>query len=116
MVDCSGEGVLFIEAEADVTLDQFGDPLPLPLPCMEELPYDVPGSGGILNSPLVLIQVTRLLCGGFIFAVRLNHAMSDGAGLVQFLSGLGEIARGATYSAIWFIWKNRNSCELVLDK
>ncbi|KAJ0872664.1 putative 13-hydroxylupanine O-tigloyltransferase [Helianthus annuus] len=24
MVDCSGEGVLFIEAEADVTLEQFG--------------------------------------------------------------------------------------------
>ncbi|KAF5783918.1 putative benzyl alcohol O-benzoyltransferase [Helianthus annuus] len=37
MADCSGEGVLFIEAEADVTLDQFGDPLPLPLPYMEEL-------------------------------------------------------------------------------
>ncbi|XVF42788.1 hypothetical protein PTKIN_Ptkin01aG0393100 [Pterospermum kingtungense] len=27
MVDCTGEGVLFIEADADVTLDQFGDPL-----------------------------------------------------------------------------------------
>ncbi|KAI3743409.1 hypothetical protein L1987_61118 [Smallanthus sonchifolius] len=25
-VDCSGEGVLFIEAEADVTLEQFGVP------------------------------------------------------------------------------------------
>ncbi|KAM7489534.1 hypothetical protein LguiB_027018 [Lonicera macranthoides] len=27
-----------------------------PFPCMEELFYDVPGSDGILNSPLLLIQ------------------------------------------------------------
>ncbi|KAI3743374.1 hypothetical protein L1987_61081 [Smallanthus sonchifolius] len=56
IVDCSGEGVLFIEAEADVTLDQFGDPLQPPFPCMEELLYEVPGSDGILDSPLLLIQ------------------------------------------------------------
>ena len=29
MVDCSGEGVVFIEADADVTLEQFGDELQL---------------------------------------------------------------------------------------
>ncbi|MFS7989995.1 putative benzyl alcohol O-benzoyltransferase [Helianthus anomalus] len=57
MVDCSGEGVLFIEAEADVTVDQFGDPLGPPFPCMEELLYDVPGTGGIVGSPVLLIQV-----------------------------------------------------------
>ncbi|KAJ0735823.1 putative benzyl alcohol O-benzoyltransferase [Helianthus annuus] len=111
MVYCSGEGMLFIEAEADATLDQFGDPLPLPLPCMEELLYDVPGSSGILNSPLLLIQVTRLLCGGFIFAVRLNHSMSDGAGLVQFLSGLGEIARGATSPSTLPVWQRELICS-----
>ncbi|GJV62649.1 benzyl alcohol O-benzoyltransferase-like protein [Tanacetum coccineum] len=57
MVNCSGDGVLFIEAEADVTLKQFGDALYPPFPCMEELLYDVPGSSGILDSPLLLIQV-----------------------------------------------------------
>ncbi|KAJ0511522.1 putative benzyl alcohol O-benzoyltransferase [Helianthus annuus] len=57
MVDCSGEGVLFIEAEADVTLKQFGVELQPPFPCREELLYDVPGSSGILDSPLLLIQV-----------------------------------------------------------
>ncbi|PWA70548.1 Chloramphenicol acetyltransferase-like domain-containing protein [Artemisia annua] len=57
MVDCSGQGVLFIEAEADVMLKQFGDALQPPFPCMDELLYDVPGSSGILDSPLLLIQV-----------------------------------------------------------
>nr|GEY60418.1 benzyl alcohol O-benzoyltransferase-like [Tanacetum cinerariifolium] len=105
MVDCTGEGVLFIEAEADVTLNQFGDALQPPFPCMDELLYDVPGSDGILDSPLILIQVTRLSCGGFIFAIRLNHTMSDAAGLVQFLMALGEIAKGASTPSTLPVWR-----------
>lgn len=57
MVDCTGEGVLFIEADADVTLDRFGDALQPPFPCLDQLLYDVPGSGGVLDCPLLLIQV-----------------------------------------------------------
>jgi hypothetical protein len=48
---------LFIEADADVTLEQFGDALQPPFPCLEELIFDVPGSSGVLNCPLLLIQV-----------------------------------------------------------
>lgn len=61
LVECTGEGVLFIEADADVTLQQFGDDLLPPFPCLEELLFDVPGSQGILNCPLLLIQVHLLL-------------------------------------------------------
>lgn len=57
IVECTGEGVLFIEADADVALQEFGDSLQPPFPCLEELLYDVPGSSGVLNSPLLLIQV-----------------------------------------------------------
>lgn len=58
MVDCTGEGVMFIEANADVSLVEFGEtPLP-PFPCFEELLYDVPGSEQVLDSPLLLIQVS----------------------------------------------------------
>ncbi|GJV62647.1 benzyl alcohol O-benzoyltransferase-like protein [Tanacetum coccineum] len=62
MVDCMGEGVLFIEAEADVTLKQFGQGLQPPFPCMKERFYDVPGSSGILDTPLLLIQLKEK-CG-----------------------------------------------------
>jgi benzyl alcohol O-benzoyltransferase len=55
-VDCTGEGVLFIEAEADVRLDHFGDELQPPFPCLEELIFDVPGSSEVLGSPLLLFQ------------------------------------------------------------
>ncbi|XP_028800758.1 benzyl alcohol O-benzoyltransferase-like [Neltuma alba] len=37
MVECNGEGVMFTEADADVTLQQFGDDLQSPFPCFEDL-------------------------------------------------------------------------------
>ncbi|KAL0285750.1 UNVERIFIED_CONTAM: Benzyl alcohol O-benzoyltransferase [Sesamum angustifolium] len=57
VVECTGEGVLFIEADADVRLQQFGDAIHPPFPGLEELLYDVPGSDGVVNCPLLLIQV-----------------------------------------------------------
>ncbi|XVE90363.1 hypothetical protein DITRI_Ditri20bG0071600 [Diplodiscus trichospermus] len=95
MVDCTGEGVLFVEADADVTLEEFGDAIYPPFSCFEELLYEVPGSNDLLNCPLLQIQVTRLKCGGFIFAHRFNHTMSDAVGFIQFMSAMGEMARGA---------------------
>ncbi|KAK6127440.1 hypothetical protein DH2020_038829 [Rehmannia glutinosa] len=105
VVECTGEGVIFIEADADVALRQFGGTLQPPFPGLEELLYDVPGSGGVVDCPLLLIQVTRLKCGGFIFALRLNHTMSDAAGLVQFMSAVGEFARGAKSPTIPPVWE-----------
>ncbi|CAH9054390.1 unnamed protein product, partial [Cuscuta epithymum] len=105
MVDCTGEGIVFIEGDADVTLSDFGDALQPPFPCVEELLYDVPGSGDVLNSPLLLIQVTRLRCGGYIFALRLNHTMTDASGLVQFMTAIAEIARGAPAPSALPIWQ-----------
>ncbi|GLT95448.1 hypothetical protein SLE2022_131290 [Rubroshorea leprosula] len=105
IVDCTGEGIMFIEADADVTLDQFGDALYPPFPCFEELLYDVPGSSGVLNCPLLLIQVTRLKCGGFIFALRFNHTMSDAYGLVQFLTAVNEITHGESVPSVMPIWE-----------
>ncbi|KAG8373518.1 hypothetical protein BUALT_Bualt11G0032500 [Buddleja alternifolia] len=122
VVECTGDGVMFIEADADVKLQQFGDALQPPFPCLEELLYDVPGSGEVTSCPLLLIQVyiyiyicinwiiyvdmvTRLKCGGFIFALRLNHTMSDAAGLVQFMSAVGEIACGSEAPSVPPVWQ-----------
>ncbi|KAL6997573.1 Acyltransferase [Sarracenia purpurea var. burkii] len=58
MVDCSSEGVVFVEAEADVRLEELGNTILPPCPYWEELLYDVPSSKGIVGCPLILIQVT----------------------------------------------------------
>ncbi|KAL5713310.1 hypothetical protein ACHQM5_015396 [Ranunculus cassubicifolius] len=103
-VECTGEGVMFVEAVADIRLEQFGDSLHPPFPGIEELLYDVPGSSGVTDCPLLLIQLTRLNCGGFIFALRLNHTIIDAAGLAQFMQAIGEIARGASTPSVEPIW------------
>ncbi|KAG6650359.1 benzyl alcohol O-benzoyltransferase-like [Carya illinoinensis] len=105
VVECTGEGAVFIEADADVTLEQFGDALRPPFPCLEELLFELPGSGRILHCPLLLIQVTRLKCGGFIFGLRFNHTMCDAAGLVQFMTAVGELARGAGAPSVLPVWQ-----------
>ncbi|XVF42784.1 hypothetical protein PTKIN_Ptkin01aG0392700 [Pterospermum kingtungense] len=105
IVDCTGEGVLFVEADANVTLEEFGDALCPPFSCYEELLYEAPGSNDLLNCPLMQIQVTRLKCGGFIFAHRFNHTVSDAVGLIQFMSAMGEIARGALAPSITPVWE-----------
>ncbi|CAJ1976204.1 unnamed protein product [Sphenostylis stenocarpa] len=94
VVDCNEEGVLFIEADADVTLDQFGDALKPPFPCFQELLYQPPGSEAVTHTPIFIIQVTRLRCGGFIFALRFNHTIIDGVGLIHFTITMAGIARG----------------------
>ncbi|KAF7112496.1 hypothetical protein RHSIM_RhsimUnG0223200 [Rhododendron simsii] len=99
LVDCTSEGVLFVEADAEVELNQLGDAILPGCPVLKELLHDVPGSDGILGCPLLLLQVTRFRCGGFAFAVRLNHTMSDAAGLIQFLNAIAEFAKGKEVTA-----------------
>ncbi|XP_010521555.1 PREDICTED: (Z)-3-hexen-1-ol acetyltransferase-like isoform X3 [Tarenaya hassleriana] len=103
-VDCNGEGVLFVEADAAVALVDFGEDLHPPFPCLEELLLDVEGSIGFLDSPLLLLQVTRLKCGGFIFGVSFNHVMCDGGGFRLFLRMLEELARGSNAPSIPPVW------------
>ncbi|KAK0605559.1 hypothetical protein LWI29_037286 [Acer saccharum] len=106
-VDCTGEGVLFIEADADFTLEQLGDEIEPPCPYLDELLWNVPGSDGILGCPLLLIQVTRLRCGGFIFAVRLNHTMCDAPGLIQFLETIKEMICGEDKPSLFPVWQRK---------
>ncbi|KAL2325428.1 hypothetical protein Fmac_024486 [Flemingia macrophylla] len=105
LVDCNHQGLMFIEADADLTLHQFPHPLKPPFPCFQQLLFQPPASQGIIDTPIFLIQVTRLKCGGFIFALRFNHVMVDGVGLVQFLSAVAEIARGAEQPSVQPEWR-----------
>ncbi|KAF8725822.1 hypothetical protein HU200_020383 [Digitaria exilis] len=107
VVDCTGEGVLFVEADADVRLAELEAAtggLMDPVPCMEQLLLDVQGSSGILDCPLILIQVTRFLCGGFVFALRFNHLMCDATGIGQFISAMAELARGLPSPTVAPAW------------
>ncbi|KAG9453370.1 hypothetical protein H6P81_006274 [Aristolochia fimbriata] len=104
-IECNGEGVLYIEADADIRLEQFGPRIQPPFSCDQLLSKTLTESNGILNTPVLVIQVTHLLCGGFVFATRLNHCMMDGSGIAQFLGAVAEIARGAKTPSILPVWE-----------
>ena len=72
VVDCTGEGLLFVEADANVRLQDFGEYLQPPFPCLEELLFDVPASAGVLDCPLLLIQVRYFSSTSLIYASTLN--------------------------------------------
>jgi hypothetical protein len=40
------------------------------------------------------MQVTQFACGGFVVGFRLSHAVADGPGAAQFMTAVGDIARG----------------------
>lgn len=105
VVDCTGEGVLFVEAEADVRLAELhAAGLRPPIPCMQQLLLEVEGSSGMVDTPLMLIQVTRLLCGGFVFALRHNHTLCDATGIVQFINAVAELAGGLPAPTVAPAW------------
>ncbi|GAB4834659.1 hypothetical protein Ancab_032922 [Ancistrocladus abbreviatus] len=105
IVDCTGEGVLFIEADAAATLEELGEGLLPPCPLLDELLFDVPGSQGITGCPVLLFQVTRLTCGGFILGIRYNHTMCDIFGLVQLLNATIDMAGGAHFPSTQPLWR-----------
>ncbi|KAK4729233.1 hypothetical protein R3W88_022221 [Solanum pinnatisectum] len=105
MVNCNGEGVLFIEADANVELDKLGDSIKPPCPYLDLLLHNVPGSDGIIGCPLLLIQVTRFSCGGFTVGFRANHTMVDAYGIKIFLNALSELIQGASTPSILPVWQ-----------
>ncbi|XP_060192132.1 alcohol acyl transferase 1 allele GSa-like [Lycium barbarum] len=105
VVDCTGEGILFVEADADVELDKLGESIKPPCPYFDQLLYNVPGSDGIIGCPLLLVQVTRFSCGGFAVGFRFNHTMTDAYGMKLFFNALTEIIKGASTPTILPVWQ-----------
>ncbi|KAG8064094.1 hypothetical protein GUJ93_ZPchr0004g39178 [Zizania palustris] len=90
---CTGEGVVFVAATANCTLEDvrfLEAPLVIPLGDLAV------GYGGPcrVSDPLMMVQVTEFACGGFVVGVTWNHGLADGFGLAQFLRAVGELARG----------------------
>ncbi|KAJ4780445.1 HXXXD-type acyl-transferase family protein [Rhynchospora pubera] len=94
VVECNSEGVVFVEAEADARVEDFGEEPVLPIPGAEKLLYG-PGDYGhdVTNKPLLYIQVTRFKCGGFCFGLQICHVIADAPGVFQFLAAVAELAR-----------------------
>ncbi|KAL4376538.1 hypothetical protein GQ457_02G021280 [Hibiscus cannabinus] len=94
IVDCSGEGVVFVEAEADCKMEDIGDITKPDPQTLEKLVYDIPSATNVLEMPPLVAQVTKFQCGGFVLGLCANHCMFDGIGAMEFVNSWGETARG----------------------
>ncbi|KAJ3685989.1 hypothetical protein LUZ61_015153 [Rhynchospora tenuis] len=102
VVECTGEGILFREADADATIEQLrqiGTGFVPPFSQWDRLLVDdVYGSLLVTDSPLLRMQVTRFACGGFVLAYTVNHCACDAAGVLQFITAVAELARNPQLS------------------
>lgn len=94
IVDCTEEGVVFVEGEANCMMEDLGDMTKPNLEILGKLVYDMPSAKNMLEIPPLLIQVTKFKCGGFVLGVNVNHCMNDGISAMQFVNSWGETARG----------------------
>ncbi|CAI9115641.1 OLC1v1016605C1 [Oldenlandia corymbosa var. corymbosa] len=85
-------GALFVEAESDLTIDDFGDFCPTPelrslIPSVDfdVIPVD--------EAPLLILQVTKLKCGGISLGTGISHVVGDGQSAGHFFTEWVKIAR-----------------------
>ncbi|KAK9165452.1 hypothetical protein Scep_000643 [Stephania cephalantha] len=83
-VECNGEGALFVEAFMDFTADEVLEASRWPNVSWRKLLYRVDAQS-FLGVPPLIVQVTKLRCGGMILCTGINHCLCDGIGSSQFL-------------------------------
>lgn len=93
-IDCNGEGVLFIEAETQLSLDDFGQYFTPNAEFREVVIPPCDYSGGLSSFPLLLVKLTRFSCGGVTIGLAQNHQVGDGSAFIHFLISWGRLAQG----------------------
>ncbi|CAN6233111.1 unnamed protein product [Urochloa humidicola] len=90
-IHCSGDGVLFVTARADATLQDLGGFVP-----SDELRRMlVPSAdGGDHAGVLAMFQVTFFRCGGVCVGAAIHHTAADGLAALDFVNAWAAIARG----------------------
>ncbi|KAF8731422.1 hypothetical protein HU200_016484 [Digitaria exilis] len=98
-IRCTSDGVEFLTASMDCSLKEakilHESPMGKINPLLNELAVLYPAGSYGFDDPLLSVQVTEFSCGGLVLAVTSNHAIADGVGIAQFLSTVGELARGS---------------------
>ncbi|CAI9780029.1 unnamed protein product [Fraxinus pennsylvanica] len=100
-IDCNGEGVLFVEADSDGTVDDFGDFAPT-LELRRLIPA-VDYSQPISTYPLLVLQFTYFKCGGVSLGVGMQHHVADGFSGLHFINTWSDMARGLDITVSPFI-------------
>ncbi|XP_072977582.1 hydroxycinnamoyltransferase-like [Typha angustifolia] len=100
-IDCNGAGVLFVEADSDSTVDDFGDFAPTMK--LKQLIPTVDYTDDISTYPLLVLQVTHFKCGGVSLGVGMQHHVADGFSGLHFINSWSDVAHGLPIAVPPFI-------------
>ncbi|TQE12915.1 hypothetical protein C1H46_001561 [Malus baccata] len=106
IVDCTGDGAVFVEAEANCEMEKIGDTTKPDPKTLGNLVHDIPGTKNILEIPLLTVQVTKFTCGGFALGLCINHCTSDGIAVMEFVNSWSDTARGLPLKVLPFLDRN----------
>lgn len=107
-ISCTGEGVLFVTARSDATIDDLGDLAP-----SDELRRMlVPAADVAAAGILAMFQVTFFMCGGVCLGAAIHHTAADGLAALDFVNTWAAIARdvagdGEAAAAVQRPWIDR---------
>ncbi|KAK1609662.1 hypothetical protein QYE76_033335 [Lolium multiflorum] len=104
VVDCTGEGIWFVDAAARCALADVDDLDSCPLLIPAELLLPLPPAGEKLDGFILMVQATRFTCGGYAVGITFSHAVFDGQSAAQFLRTVGELARGFPGPSVVPVW------------
>ncbi|KAM0860622.1 hypothetical protein ACQ4PT_046439 [Festuca glaucescens] len=103
-VDCTGEGVWFVEAAASCALADVDGLEAFPLLLPGELLLPRPPPCEKLEGLILMAQATRFTCGGFAVGITFSHTVFHGYGAARFLTAVGELARGLPAPSVAPVW------------
>ncbi|XP_031480221.1 shikimate O-hydroxycinnamoyltransferase-like [Nymphaea colorata] len=92
-INCNGDGVLFVEADAEGEIDDFGDFAPS-MELRQLIPKVDYQNQDISSYPLLMLQVTFFKCGGVCLGVGMHHLVVDACGFIHFMNSWSDVARG----------------------
>ncbi|TVU12293.1 hypothetical protein EJB05_45929, partial [Eragrostis curvula] len=102
-IRCTGDGVLFVAARVDATLDEMGDLVP-----SDEMRRMLcPSADGEHAGVLVLTQATFFKCGAVCMGTSLHRLTADGRAFANFLNAWAAIARGVCEAGVPRPWLDR---------
>ncbi|XP_031480220.1 shikimate O-hydroxycinnamoyltransferase-like [Nymphaea colorata] len=91
-IECNGGGVLFVEADAEGEIDDFGDFAPS-MELRQLIPEVDYQNQDISSYPLLMLQVTFFRCGGVCLGVGMHHSVADACAFLHFMNSWSDVAR-----------------------
>uniref|UniRef100_A0A1D1Y4U8 Omega-hydroxypalmitate O-feruloyl transferase n=1 Tax=Anthurium amnicola TaxID=1678845 RepID=A0A1D1Y4U8_9ARAE len=91
---CNNAGVPFAAATSRLRIEDLGD-VTLPNPSFQRLILRTGDEfGGLSETPVFTVQVTRFACGGFSTGFVTNHSILDGRAAADMFGNLASVCRG----------------------